>query len=213
VIKLAQVWVVRGGEGNRLVDMFVDNGITAVGYYTIGDGRYIDEGDVAARLRSEKRTVPGRRAGMFTDFVHRIARDDFVYMPDTPRGEIGVGPVIGDYEFDESVPADQYRHRRKVAWIGRHRIDDLPATWRHIYKQRPTLQHLDAPELLAHGKRVAADGIGRPATERRATRRTTPSGVTHSATARAVTERVCPSCGYLKPVGQFGISDRCVDCR
>lgn len=211
--KPPQVWVVRGGEGNRLVDMFVDNGITAVGYYTIEDGRHIEEREVAARLRAEKRTVPERRASMFTDFVHHIARDDFVYMPDTPRGEIIVGTVMGDYTFHESVPADQYRHRREVAWVGRHRIDDLPVMWRHIYKQRPTLQRLEAPELLAHGRRVASGAIGRPATARRAIRRATTTSATHAATARVVTERVCPDCGLLKPVAQFGTSDRCVDCR
>ena len=31
-------WVVRAGEENRLVDEFIDSGVTGVGYFTVPDG-------------------------------------------------------------------------------------------------------------------------------------------------------------------------------
>ena len=210
---MSRVWCIRGGEGNRLVDAFVDGGYTAVGYYLIPDGRTVTESEVAAVLRSEKRTVPERRAAMFEDFVRHVAPGDVVVMPDTPRGEVVVGRVDGPYEYRGDLPAEQYRHRRKMRWVGRHRIDDLPTAWAHLYKQRPTLQVCDAPELVTHASRVEAGELGRPATHRRA-KKASSHEATKAATGTGQGERRCPGpCDTMRPVAQFAGHGLCPDCR
>ena len=44
-------WVVRAGEENRLVDEFIDSGVTGVGYFTVPDGNDLTytRGSPAAR--------------------------------------------------------------------------------------------------------------------------------------------------------------------
>lgn len=205
---MSRVWCIRGGEGNRLVDAFVDGGYTAGGYDLIPDGRTVTESEVAAVLRSEKGTVPERRAAMFEDFVRHV-----VVMPDTPRGEVVVGRVDRPYEYRGDLPAEQYRHRRKVRWVGRHRIDYLPTAWAHLYKQRPTLQSYDAPELVTQAARVVAGEFGRPASDRGA-KKASSDGATKAAKGTGHGERRCPGpCGTMRPVAQFAGHGLCPDRR
>ena len=212
MISGARVWVIRDGEDNRLVDEFVDNGVTGVGYPTVPDGRTVAHAEVAALLRADNRTVPERRAAMFEDFVRGLALGDVVVMPDTPRGEVVIGRVTGFYEYRADIPLDRYRHRRSVRWLGRHRIDDLPQAWRHLYKQRATLQEYAAPELIRHADRVEAGDLGRPVGDRR-TGRSSRRAAPQARTA-AQLERRCPGpCQTMRPVAQFRDQDLCPDCR
>ena len=77
-------------------------------------------------LTAEGYATPGAAAKRFTRFVKEISIGDVILMPDTPRGEVVLGVVEGGYAFDREIDPEQYRHRRRVRWIGRHRLDDLP---------------------------------------------------------------------------------------
>lgn len=206
-------WVIRGGEGNRLVDTFVDDGVTAVGYPTIGDGRSVPTVDVRAQLRRERVAGVDGAVARFDSFVNEIRVGDVVLMPDTPRGEIVIGIVQGDYDYRDDVPVDRYRHRRDVRWVGRHGTNELPTARQDLYKQRTTLRRYDAPDLVAHAALVEAGGVGRPATDRNAVRHR-PSGTASSPSKTYVPrERRCEGCGYQKSLTQFAGESLCPDCR
>lgn len=220
---MRRVWVIRGGDDNGLVDAFVAGGYIAVEYPDITDGRTVDTYDVTERLRERGWTVPEARAEMFEQFVHRIGIGDLVVLPDAPRREVVIGRVEGDYAFHGFIEADQHRHRRETAWVGRHAVSVLPDAARDISRQRSTLTERTSAALLAHAEAVERGEVGRaadqlvpPAPVRAARAAATPRAPRASAAAKAVappTTRTCPGCYLQKSLAQFNAgSDLCVDC-
>jgi predicted Mrr-cat superfamily restriction endonuclease len=165
---VVRVWVVRGGEKNRLVDEFIDNNVIGVGFRSVPDGRTVTESALEAILRADNHGSPRQRAERFQDFVWEMSPGDVIVMPDTPRGEVVIGEITGDYKYREDLPADRYRHRRDGRWLGRHPHSDLPRGREGLYRQRQSMRELlDAADLVEHANRVRRGEVGRPATERR----------------------------------------------
>lgn len=211
---MSRVWVIRGGEDNALVDAFVDNGCTGIGFSAVPDGRTVEKDEVVQiLLRAEGRNAK-RDAAIFEDFVQVIEPGHFVVMPDTPRAEVVVGIVEGDYSFHQELSPEQYRHRRAVRWVGRHGIDQLPPGHEGLYRQRNSLQERSRPELLAHCERVEAGEVGGPAHVRRGSvRRRGPAGSSRSAEPTPVAGRQCASCFTFKASALFAAGeDVCRDC-
>ncbi|HEX4980724.1 MAG TPA: hypothetical protein VFV63_03460 [Ilumatobacteraceae bacterium] len=207
-------WVVRAGEDNRLVDEFIDSGVTGVGYFTIPDGTDLTYTAVRRLLVSEATSEAlDLHTSMFIEFVKEISIGHIVLMPDTPRRDMVVGVVTGPYEFHPDLPPERYRHRRTVEWSGRVPLGDLPAGADKLYRQRTTLTRASIPGLEEFTDRVRAGEIGRPATAR--TRAAAPRRSRTAAPRKpvpVVRERLCPGCGMIKHVEQFGPEGVCVDC-
>jgi hypothetical protein len=214
--------VIRGGDRNRLVDAFIDGAFTAVGFDEVGDGRRTDRTQVIRALSvGGDEADASAAANRFSMFVSAISVGDAVLMPDPDRKEVVVGIVEGDYEFDGSVPAERYRHRRAVRWVGRHDRDDLPGGWVDtVMKQRLAIARQDAVALDQHVAAVVAGDIGRPARQRgraagRAAGRSSSSGVSRTPTPKAPARslRTCPGCGFNLAVTVFDGEELCRDCR
>ena len=209
-------WVVRGGDNNRLVDEFIDAGVTGVGYYSLPDGHDLTYTAVRRLLVSEATSAAlDLHTSMFIEFVQEISIGHIILMPDTPRGDMVIGDVTGPYAFDADLPPERYRHRRTVNWFGRVRHADMPAGAGKLYRQRTTLTRASIPGLEEFTDRVRAGQIGRSATARtriapkRSRSTTTPTRHVPKAVVR---ERVCPGCGMIKHIEQFGPEGVCVDC-
>lgn len=208
---MPRVWVIRGGEKNRLVDDFVDNGVIGVGYFAVPDGSTLTPSEVYELLMAEGTSgIPVRHASMFVHFVRTMTEGDVVLMPDTPRGDVVVGEIAGPYAYHDHLPVERYRHRRPVRWLGRVGVDELPRGREVLHKQRSTLLEISfADDILALAQRVRSGALGRPP-ERRSRRR---GAYVRPGVVGGRAERVCPGCGLLKPVSQFGDGgERCVDC-
>lgn len=206
---MARVWVIRGAKDNALVDEFIDAGVTGVGYYTVPDGTDLPYHEVLRCVLEEGESAsPDHATAMFAAFVDQVAPGDVVVMPDTPRGDVVVGRVLGPYFFAGELPPERYRHRRTVKWLGRCAHAELPARWQNLYKQRQTLRELDAPELIAHADRMEGGEVGRALDDYKSRR--AQSAVRKSVTAQP-SEALCPRCGYLRPRSSF-IDDLCNDC-
>jgi hypothetical protein len=158
---VGRVWFIRGGDKNRLVDDFVDDGFIGMGYYGVPDGRTLSEADLMARLRTDNVRTAGQRAARFRLFVDEMAPGDVVVMPDTPRGEMVIGEVVGEYEYLGDLSPDRYRHRRSVKWFGRHPHSYLPPGREDLYRERRPLRELDAPDFVRHAERVRRGEVGR----------------------------------------------------
>ena len=50
---MATVWVIRGGEGNRLVSTFLQDGSIGVGYPELPDGRTVDRAKALRLLTTD----------------------------------------------------------------------------------------------------------------------------------------------------------------
>ncbi len=209
-------WVVRAGDANRLVDEFIDSGVTGVGYFTLPDGHELTYTAVRRLLVSEATSAAlDLHTSMFIEFVQEISIGHIILMPDTPRGDMVVGDVTGPYEFHPDLPPERYRHRRTVAWFGRVRHGDMPSGAGKLYRQRTTLTRASIPGLEEFTDRVRAGHIGRPATARSrvAPQRSGRAAATTRHVPKAIVrERVCPGCGMIKHIEQFGPEGVCVDC-
>src|SRR5437870_6726685 len=70
---VTNVWVIRGGRANSLVDMFIDGGVTGMGYSSVPDASGLDRDEIEALLRAEGTSAtPAWHAEMLLDFVQRI---------------------------------------------------------------------------------------------------------------------------------------------
>ena len=213
-------WVVRAGEENRLVDEFIDSGVIGVGYFTVPDGRDLTYSAVRRLLVAEATSEAlDRHTSMFIEFVQEISIGHIILMPDSPRRDLVVGAVTGPYEFHADLPPERCRHRRTVEWFGRVPLADLLPGADKLYRQRSTLIRASIPGLEEFTDRVRAGDIGRPATARsRVTPTRSSSGTRRASTAAkpkpppVMRERLCPGCGMIKHIEQFGPEGVCVDC-
>jgi hypothetical protein len=213
---MRNVWVVRGGEDNRLVDEFVDNGVVGVGYFTVPGDPDLTAEEVCGFLEAEGTSgIPAHHATMFVEFARAMREGDIVIMPDTPRRDVVIGEVTGAYRYEETIPFERYRHRRPVRWLGRASLDEVPERHSNLYRQRVTFANKgpDHP-LLAFADAVAAGQLGRPAGERPAgSRRVRPARRAAGTAPSVRSERVCPGCGLLRSPSLFPAgSELCADC-
>jgi hypothetical protein len=219
-------WIIRGGEGNRLIDEFIDAGVVGVGYPSVPDARRVDRWDIERILEEDGSPAVDLHASMLIQFVHEIVVGDAVIMPDTPRGEVVVGVIDGPYEFHPELPPERDRHRRRVTWLGRHARSELPAVLQDLHRQRMALRRVDVAALGDHLERIRAGELGRPATQRtapRAPRAPRAAGAPRapraprSAPARPAkpepAARRCEACFQTKALTLFdGDSTFCRDC-
>ena len=218
--EMATVWVIRGGERNRLVQTFLDAGTIGVGYPSIPDGRTVDRSKALKLLQSDPdAAAPEAQAAMFLSFVRRIEVGDVVLMPDPAAGGFPCGVVTGDYEYHDEIDPDRYRHRRPVDWRRRLPYGALPERLAHLPNQRQTLN--DVPDgrlrdlaLQCCRMELGEDPLVRP-------RGATTAGSRGPRAPRAprrppqatMAERRCTSCLVSKPAELFDAgSDWCRDC-
>ena len=217
--EMATVWVIRGGERNRLVQTFLDAGVIGIGFPELPDGRQVDRAK-AVRLLQHLPDAEAQ-AARFLSFVRRIAVGDLVLMPDPAAGGFPVGVVAGDYRFHDDVEPDRYRHRRPVEWRRRLPYGELPERLKHLPNQRYTLDDVADGRLRDLALRCSREELGedpfvRPrgatAASSGAPRRSRSSGPPRPPKA-TIAERRCAGCLLVKPEAVFEDgSDWCRDC-
>ncbi len=221
--EMATVWVIRGGDGNRLVQTFLDAGAIGVGFPELPDGRTVDRASALRLLEPDREAPPPENAAaMFLSFVRRIEVGDVVLMPDPAAGGFVCGVATGDYEYHEDLDPSRARHRRPVDWRRRLPYADLPERLAHLPRQRAVLDDVpdgrlrdlalqccrmergEDPFDRPRGATRAAAGTGRssrPRTPPRPPKATMP-------------QRRCASCLVVKPAELFeGDGDWCRDCQ
>jgi hypothetical protein len=221
-------WIIRGGEGNRLIDEFIDAGVIGLGYPSVPDARRVDRWDIERILEAEGSPAVDLHAAMLISFVHEVVVGDAVIMPDTPRGDVVIGVIAGPYEFHPEIDPHRHRHRRRVEWLGRHPRNELPAALHDLHRQRVTLRRVDVAALDEHLRRVRSGELGRPAADRRAPRapagpraprsprapRASRASAASTRVAKAeIATRRCVGCFQTKPTSLFdGDDPLCRDC-
>lgn len=216
------MWVIHGGEQSRMVDLFVDEGVIAMGYPQVPDAEILTRSEIRKFL-AEGLSPKALDAAeeMLSAFVRELQVGDSVLMPDPQRGEVIVGTITGGYEFDGAQRGGDFSHRRTVEWIARHPIGDLPAAVQGVARQKVTLQqHRDA-EWAGYLVQVREHEVGRDPKDRPARSAAAPATRRRAAgTARATTprtpkavvaQRTCPSCFLQTHPDRFR-GDVCMDC-
>ena len=139
---MSNVWMVRAGEGGRLIDEFA-RGYVGIGWSDIGDMNSI-------RTREEMRekyvvahphAKPGQVAGaasMAYKFLRVMKLGDNVISYDPKARDYLVGEVIGEYTYQPNEVGD-YPNIRRVKWLGRVNRDQLDVTSRNSLGSTLTL--------------------------------------------------------------------------
>jgi restriction system protein len=114
-------WMVRAGNNNELVDIFVEESIVAVGWPDLGD-----LSDRTSRESIRERyteTYEKRKQGRVkTDstqlhtFTNRIEEGDLLLTYDKDTREYHAGTVDGPYTYGASGSHVDYPHTRAVDW-------------------------------------------------------------------------------------------------
>jgi len=181
------MWVIRGGEQNRLVDRFIDEGMIAIEYPEVPDAEILTHSEIRRFLAGDLSTAAlDAEVGVVTAFVRELAEGQSILVPDPARGEVVVGTITSRYEYHGDVPEDLGKHRRAVDWIARHPIAQLPSPVQGVTRQKLTLeQHRDA-EWSGYLRQVRDGELGRDPKDRPAgTTSTTTKSATRSTTPRA----------------------------
>lgn len=112
-------WQIAPGEQARLWKDFVDEGIVCVGWEEAGDLSEIESQD--SLMKHLKKSYPAwsqnriaANTALLWKFLSLRPRD-FVVANRGRREIIGLGQVIGDYEYDTS--REEYRHTIRVNWF------------------------------------------------------------------------------------------------
>lgn len=114
-------WMVRAGNNNELVDIFVEKSIVAVSWPNLGD-----LSDCSSRKKIKERytdVYENRKQGRVnTDsaqlhmIVNRIEEGDLVLTYDKDAREYHAGIVDGSYKYDSGESHTKYPHTRAIDW-------------------------------------------------------------------------------------------------
>jgi restriction system protein len=139
---MKNTWMVRAGEGGRLIDEFA-KGYIAVGWQELGDMTKIKDQDKIRSLYlkkypNEPKGAIGNSIAMFYKFRSVFEKGEAVISYDTGKREYLVGTIQSEYKYKPGLIGD-YPHYREVKWAGRVSRDALSAASRNSLGSTLTL--------------------------------------------------------------------------
>ena len=161
---MAELWMVRAGEGGHLIEDFEKGGYVAIGWGDWIDLSAVPNRDAVRDMLEERHAEMARKAlgivaGMLHKFAHVVQEQDRVLSYDTQAREYLVGTIIGPYEF-QSDATGEYAHSRKVRWDGRVARESLRPTSKNTLGATLSL-FLPGSEVLQDIERVR-QGVEEP---------------------------------------------------
>lgn len=215
------MWVIRGGDDDRLVVPFVGEGFVGIDFDEVPDAEILTRLEIRRSLDRDGSSADfDAFEATLSAFVRELQVGDSILLLDRPCDEVVVGTVTGRYEFHDEVGPGGCRHRRPVEWLARHPVAQLPAAVQPVARQRLLLQqHRDA-EWSAYLGTVRDGAVGRepadrppPVVRERAARSSSaaPRRAARPAKPTPVTTRTCPSCHLQTHPDRF-VGEYCADC-
>ena len=130
------VWVVRGGRQGEFEEMFMTEGVVAVGFG-------LEESIARFASRDDLRNYLGKMgaADKLWRFAYTMPDDAWVVLPrKLPNPKVfAVGRVAGCYEFRPTLEA-RYRHIRPVNWMAKEiPLSDFDEDFRLSFTSRQTI--------------------------------------------------------------------------
>lgn len=116
-------YLIRVGEGSKYIDEAHKNGFVAIGWNEVPDLRKFSSLEQIKKSLENStyqysKSQIAAQAGQLTRFGHEIKNDDILLSP-LGNGEYLVG-IVGDYYYDENPHGlCNYKHRRKIKWMGK----------------------------------------------------------------------------------------------
>jgi hypothetical protein len=124
-----KVWVVRAGVGAVYSNVFLAQGLVAMGFGAVESVEGLTWEAVTALVHAAMPEEPSVTVGLAAGALYRLANDmavgDIVLTPEGGGSRLA-GEVIGDYRFQTEPIAEDYRHTRPVRWFARLGPNDIP---------------------------------------------------------------------------------------
>ncbi|PHN04370.1 restriction endonuclease [Flavilitoribacter nigricans] len=130
-MKKNNFWMVRAGEGGRLIEDFLSKNIVAIGWNDLGGLNNIEDLD---QLKAKFREIypeasdgqVNNNAGQIYRFLRVFKEGDHVVTYDSSGRIYSVGKITSDYRYDSNLI--EYHHIRDVEWLRKVPRDDLSTT-------------------------------------------------------------------------------------
>lgn len=164
------VWMIRAGNNNELVDVFVENSVVAVGWPELGD---LSEKSSRDSIKERYARVYEKRkdgrvntdSAQLHTLVNRIKEGDLVLTYDKDAREYHVGTVVGPYQYESNGTTEPYPHIRPIDWDNETLSrDDFSTTAQNTLGGALTVFSLNnclsEIEDLRSGKPVGGDNEG-----------------------------------------------------
>lgn len=112
-------WTMSLGEGGRLWQQCRQDGLVAIGWDFLGDLRqYATRDDVATAIQTHRGQGPWPMNDSLAchEFCREMKPGDILFVKKGMDLILGWGKIDSDYDYDAGRP--EYRHLRKVRWLG-----------------------------------------------------------------------------------------------
>ena len=136
------MWMVRAGEGGRLIDEFRDRSIVAIGWDETENLSQVKNSEEIRKIIREK--YPDFKDGTVIMSASQVSRfrfefekGDKVISYDPDKRIYLVGEIVSDYKYDPS--RSEFHHIRDVKWLGDVDRDRLSASTRNTLGANPTI--------------------------------------------------------------------------
>lgn len=146
-------WVVRAGERGRYASEFENGGFTAISVHPVEDVSGMTRSQIKESIASQHPKSKGKvpiEAALLYRFVNVIQFGDIIVTSDGATRELLLGEITGPYEYHERPVVSNFRHVRRVNWLGRHSRYELPQELLYSLGSPLTLYE------LAHKDRLVA---------------------------------------------------------
>jgi hypothetical protein len=113
-----RVWAIGAGEGAAQWPIFQAQGRIAIGWEDLGDLRQFETQDSlqeAIKRIYDRQQQPWNDSLACFQFCHQMAVGDEVFVKQGRSRVLGYGRIVGEYEYDATVP--DYRNVRRVEWL------------------------------------------------------------------------------------------------
>jgi len=148
-----RAWMVRAGNENEIIDVFLNNSVVAIGWSEMGDiGNLEDREEVKEKYEEknpeDKKWRKGVNSGQMFRFAHKIKKGDYVLTYDKSSRDIHIGKIESKYKYrlGEDLPdllKDKYPHMREVEWLGKFSRDDFSTPAKNSLGSLLTVFNLD----------------------------------------------------------------------
>lgn len=112
-----RVWEIAPGRNATHWESFKKDGVVAIGWNEISDLTSFGSREAISetiKLKLDRDTEPRNDSLALWQFCHEMKPGDIVLAKKGRRALVGVGTVVGDYEYRSDRP--DYHHVRKVRW-------------------------------------------------------------------------------------------------
>ena len=122
---MVKLFIIRAGRNSVLLNEFLDNNLIAISFSQTGDLSGLDLDDINYSMIVNYGVR--KYSKIVNRFVNEISLGDYVIVYDSENRIYHLASITSDYFYSESdiLSDSEFKHFRKVEWIGEFFRDDL----------------------------------------------------------------------------------------